>query len=805
MKRIPANGEVASKAQLLKKPQNFGGKFPYTALWREVLSVLLPEAQAENLRPVQRLALAKHKILETRQNLIIAAPTSSGKSLLGYLVLIEALLSGKRALWLSPLKALAREKADELKGFLPALEKILKKKLTVHLTTGDFRIEHELFSAPPPGSGESSIVIATPERMEVILRNPQYQKWFLSIGAVCVDEAHLLGDKRRGPVLEYLLTSLFSLSETPPRMILLSASLGDTSLAEKWLAPCRTIRFEQRVPPLIKEVWELSADEEKDEIIFEWLKNEVLTNSSNQALIFVYQTSAAEKLADAVKKKLFTEADPFHARLAESTREKTQKRFIGGKTKVIVATTALALGINLPASHVLVRETVFPGAKSLSPAELLQMMGRAGRGDSPGTSIVLVKAADSDKGNNSSAHDLAKLLSEEKLPELASAFSSKLEGFKNRGDQANENERVIRLAEIIAGLLARNSAYGLTLPEIQTFFARSLGGSEFAEAVPQALAWMQSPERVLAFENKADKKIKLTTLGTVSAVGVLPLRIAAGYGQLIRDLLFIDPSDNILSKWQNLDHLSLLQLFSTRSGGRRFSSKLTSQIDAWMERHPNEVPVLYREWIRGDEKSSRAAEIFGSLGITILTRQIKGKNQKEEISPFRQSYMALLRAILLWERARGVSAGELERVWHIENLCGLEESWRDEMLWLLAATLGLWEVRPFYYHLKEECRANEKRLRLLKQIFRQRQQQIYTLLDQIKYCSPLGATFRRLKSKGSPVKIRGIGIASIRKLEDAGFKSFSDLLPLSEEDLVGLGLRASAARDLKKYFRRRAQ
>jgi helicase len=803
MKIFLASNENKSSNDLLNSLESPSGKISIASPWREILQILLLGGRSETLRPVQKLALAKHKVLENKRNLIVAAPTNSGKSLLGYMILIEAILSGKRALWLSPLKALAREKAEELKAFLPELEKILKKKITVHLTTGDFRIEHELFTAPPPDTGESSIIIATPERMEAILRNPQYQKWFLSIGAVCVDEAHLLGDQRRGPVLEYLLTSLLSLSEIPPRMVLLSASFGDTTRAEKWLAPCETIRFTQRIPPLIKEVWDLSDDEEKDEVVFDWLKREVISDSSNQALIFVYQTNSAEKLAKTISTSLLIEVEPFHARLSESIREKTRRKFIEGKTKVLVATTALALGINLPATHVMVRDTVFPGAKSLSPAELLQMLGRAGRGNAPGMSVVLIKENYLEKEKISSASRLADELLEEKLPELISAFTSQSVNTINRNNKINEKDNVLRLAEIIAGLLMRNSDFGLSSPEIQAFFARSLGGKEFTEAVPLSLNWLQASERVLAFENKDDKKIRLTALGKAATVAVLPFQIAAGTGQLIRDLLIVDPTDEILSKWKGLDHLFLLQLFSTRQVGRRFNIKLPAQIDAWMERNSTEVPVLYREWIRGDEKNSRAAEVFGSLGITNSNYSKISKNQKEENTPYRHSYLALLRAILLWERARGTAIDELERAWQIENLAGLEESWRDEMLWLLSASLSIWQVKPFYYHLKEECNVKENRLKRLKHIFRQRQQQIYALLDQIKYCSPLGTTFRRLNSKDSSVKVRGIGISSIRKLENAGYKSLAELVPLSEKDLVNLGLRTSAAKGLKGYFRRR--
>jgi len=67
--------------------------------------------------------------------------------------------------------------------------------------------------------------VATPERLEAILRNPDHAAWVDTIGAVCVDEAHLIANSRRGATLEYLITS-FLCQPAPPRLFLLSATLA---------------------------------------------------------------------------------------------------------------------------------------------------------------------------------------------------------------------------------------------------------------------------------------------------------------------------------------------------------------------------------------------------------------------------------------------------------------------------------------------------------------------------------------------------------------------------------------------------
>jgi ATP-dependent helicase YprA (DUF1998 family) len=115
--------------------------------WPQVTALLQPEGVP---RSVQIAALKDHRILEHRRNVIVSAPTNSGKSLVGLLVLLDAVRRGQRALLLEPLRALAREKTDELEGLVPQLSRALGVKLDVRISTGDYRLEDERFFDPPP-------------------------------------------------------------------------------------------------------------------------------------------------------------------------------------------------------------------------------------------------------------------------------------------------------------------------------------------------------------------------------------------------------------------------------------------------------------------------------------------------------------------------------------------------------------------------------------------------------------------------------------------------------------------------------
>ena len=114
---------------------------------------------------------------------------------------------------------------------------------------------------------------------------------------------------------------------------------------------------------------------------------------TRSVLVFVYQTRSTERLAARLHEQLgFTGRSPgtlaYHAQMSLARREAVRAALYAGQSKCVVTTTALGLGVNLPATHVVVRDTTFPGIGPLGVGELLQMMGRAGRGERPGEAVA---------------------------------------------------------------------------------------------------------------------------------------------------------------------------------------------------------------------------------------------------------------------------------------------------------------------------------------------------------------------------------------------------------------------------------
>jgi ATP-dependent DNA helicase len=346
--------------------------------------------------------------------------------------------------------------------------------------------------------------------------------------------------------------------------------------------------------------------------------------------------------------------------------------------------------------------------------------------------------------------------------------------------------------EQVLAHLVRHGEDGLTTAELSAFFAASLGGPAFANRVPLLLGWLADPARCLAYRDETSR-YRPTVLGTRAARHALPLELAAGGAQLIRDLLVCDPSDRFLDSWQKLDHLIALELLRPRTlPGRRFSERFVEQIDAWTETHPEWGSVLYREWIRGAVGASRSVEVLGSLGVAVA-----GANP--EAAARELGYSAVFRAAVLVELGEGRETAEVERQWGLSGLDGIEERWRGEVLWLLAGVAAILDVRTFYYHLREVCSADASRVLRVKRALKQMRAQTFELVADLQFCSPLGAFLRGLRRTTRTANGPRIGAKSIRRLEEAGVRTMADLARLSLADYVAAGVRRGFAEQLRAY------
>lgn len=679
--------------------------------WTSVVEALL---SGQRLRPLQRAALVEAAVLESREHLVVCSPPNSGKSLVGHLLLLDAVMRGQRAILLEPLRALAEEQAAELRRGLKVLTpSVFSRPPEIRLSTGDYRADGELPAAAPP-NGE--IIIATPERLDAILRNARYGGWTTSVGAVVVDEAHLLADSKRGPTLELVVASMLSLP-APPRLALLSGTLGKPERLLGWLDPCRLITS-SHCTPHHKEVWEVDAADDPDALLLTELSG-VLRDPRQSALVFVYRRSDADALAEKFARALRQPVLSYHSGQTMSTRSQTRMSFSGGRCRCVVATTSLAMGVNLPATHVYVRDTTFYGDHRLDVGELLQILGRAGRGERHGLGAVLIRQSD-----DWASQELASSLRDAAITPIRSSFESVP---MRLGRVSNSKSRDLAAATVVASCLSREDT-GWTIDELTGLLGHTLGARWLVPLAAHSVQWLSDSARALGFQ-AADGRHRLTALGLRGVRSMLPLPYTAATGQLIRDLLSTDPSSTLLGRWSELDHLLLLSMLSDNAPKlRRFSEELARDIDEWHACRPDaEQSLLFSRWLSGSERESRADQLWGSISVG-------GRpHPRDAADARRRAYLSMLAAVLLRERSEGSSVEDVGRRWGV-CLDGVDEAWRDTATWMLAGHAAIFELPAFYYHLLEGCAASVEQVRDAKCALRTMRIQAFALLRQLKEC-----------------------------------------------------------------------
>ena len=376
------------------------------------------KSYGEFLLPIQEKAIVKQNVLGGR-NLIIFAPTSSGKTLVGEIVSVHYAMAKKRALYLVPMKALAEEKYHQFRemygelGIKTIISTHDRKEYDQHLERKEFHIAVVVF-----------------EKLNALLvKNPNLLE---GIGLVVVDELQMMGDETRGAGLELLLTKIFS-SPFKPQLLGLSAVLGDAEDLASWLKAELLVDtrrpVELRKGILSRNVFSylehnsgIEGDEEwplaeggKEELISLNAAKHLAQTHDEQSIIFLADKLGTETDGEKLKEmvdfpaavgaieelrtfeesyskdllfSLLAKGIALHnADLSWEERDLVERYFRKGEIKILLSTSTLAMGINLPARNVFIPEkkwsTPIHGDRlamsDITKAEHENMGGRAGR------------------------------------------------------------------------------------------------------------------------------------------------------------------------------------------------------------------------------------------------------------------------------------------------------------------------------------------------------------------------------------------------------------------------------------------
>lgn len=375
-----------------------------------------------------------HTLYHTAANVLLGSPTGSGKTVAAELAMWWAFRERPKSkvVYIAPMKALVRER---VKDWGVRLARPLGLKL-VELT-GDNTPDTRTIK-------DADIIITTPEKWDGISRSWQTRGYVRQVSLVIIDEIHLLaGD--RGPILEIIVSRMnyiASMTNNSVRLLGMSTACANASDLANWLGVKEGLfNFRHSVRPVPLELYIDGFPEIRgfcplmqsmNRPTFLAIKNH---SPSKPVIVFVpsrrqtrltakdlinfcgmednprrflhmdeddLQLNLSRVKDDALKEAINFGIGLHHAGLVESDRQLSEELFLNNKIQILIATSTLAWGVNLPAHLVVVKGTQFYDAKiegyrDMDLTDVLQMLGRAGRPQFDNSGVARIFTQDAKK------------------------------------------------------------------------------------------------------------------------------------------------------------------------------------------------------------------------------------------------------------------------------------------------------------------------------------------------------------------------------------------------------------------------
>lgn len=386
-------------------------------------------------------------MLETDKPIVVSAPTGSGKTGVFELAIIKLIMDYQsiginagaiKIVYLAPTKALCAERRDDWANkFAPF--NIQCYELTSDITTAsNFK-----------NLQQSSILLATPEKWDSITRSWIGHKLFVqAIRLLLIDEIHLVNDGIRGATLEAVVSRMKTIRsmiwptmQDNLRFVGVSATVSNVNDIADWFSTptsqTQVFQVDPRERPVSLDTVVLgyNSGPGSNDFSFDAQLNHKLSevikkySNSKPSLIFCATMKSATSAATTIakegtfdmchtmeKRKLYLQLSSslrdktlqetarfgvafHHAGLSQNDRRLIESGFVDGRVMILCCTSTLAMGVNLPAHLVIVKNTSFYNEGQFKPypeSALVQMIGRAGRPqfDTHATAVIMTKTSE---------------------------------------------------------------------------------------------------------------------------------------------------------------------------------------------------------------------------------------------------------------------------------------------------------------------------------------------------------------------------------------------------------------------------
>ena len=328
-------------------------------------------------------------------NRLVQGEVGSGKTVVALRAMLAVADSGGQSALLAPTEVLA---AQHLRSMARMLGPELSVELMPTLLTGQLTAAERKKALLRAAAGQSRIVVGT----HALIGD---QVSFADLGLVVVDEQHRFGVEQR--------EALRLKGAEPPHVLVLTATpiprtvamtvFGDLDISTIRQLPAGRAGIESHVVPLAERpgwrprVWERLAEElalgRQGFVVCPAIEPKVVEDdgeSDAPSDVAGPATSVASVLAELAAHPRFADirVAPLHGRMSADEKDATMRAFAAGDLDVLVATTVIEVGVDVPNASVM----VVVDAERFGVSQLHQLRGRIGRGSVPGLCLLVTNA-----------------------------------------------------------------------------------------------------------------------------------------------------------------------------------------------------------------------------------------------------------------------------------------------------------------------------------------------------------------------------------------------------------------------------
>ncbi|WP_414638916.1 ATP-dependent DNA helicase RecG [Aquabacterium sp.] len=360
-----------------------------------VLPFTLTEAQR---RVVEEIALDLARAVPMHR--LLQGDVGSGKTVVAALAAAVAIDAGWQCALMAPTEILAEQHFRKLVGWLEPLG------IQVAWLTGSLKSKVKREQMAAVASGQAQLVVGT----HAVIQD---QVSFARLGLALIDEQHRFGVAQR-----LQLRSKLESQDLEPHLLMMSATPIPRTLAMTFLADLDVSTIDELPPGRTPIVTKVFADSRRPDVI-ERIRDEVLKGRQVYWVCpLIDETEASDEQADAKAGRATQSRPPLdlsnvtqtheelsealvghgvgllHGRLPAAEKAEVMARFAQGELKVLVATTVIEVGVDVPNASLMVIEH----AERFGLSQLHQLRGRVGRGSVASVCVLLYSSPLSDSG-----------------------------------------------------------------------------------------------------------------------------------------------------------------------------------------------------------------------------------------------------------------------------------------------------------------------------------------------------------------------------------------------------------------------